>query len=62
MALEMTFAVAGLISDVVKHEDLAEAPIFVVSPAPQSLHASDPVKLLYFPSTHAVQLPPSGPE
>ena len=62
MVLEMTSAVAGSIEDVVEHEDLCEAPICVVSPAPQSLHASDPVILLYFPSTHEVQLPPSGPE
>ena len=27
----------------------------------QSLHKADPADALYFPSTHAVQIPPSGP-
>ena len=27
----------------------------------QSLHKADPADALYFPATHAVQIPPSGP-
>ncbi len=30
-------------------------------PAPQSVHSEDPVSALYFPATHAVHEPPSGP-
>jgi hypothetical protein len=30
-------------------------------PAPQSVHTADPVSALYFPVTHAVHVPPSGP-
>jgi hypothetical protein len=30
-------------------------------PAPQSVHTDDPVVPLYFPATHAVHGPPSGP-
>jgi ABC-type cobalt transport system substrate-binding protein len=30
-------------------------------PAPQSVHAAAPVDVLYFPATHAVHVPPSGP-
>jgi hypothetical protein len=30
-------------------------------PAPQSVHAADPVVTLYFPATHAAHGPPSGP-
>ena len=25
------------------------------------MHAADPVDILYFPATHAVHMPPSGP-
>ena len=28
----------------------------------QSVHAADPVAILYFPAIQAVQVPPSGPE
>ena len=31
-------------------------------PAPQSVHAAAPVTILYFPATHAVHVPPFGPE
>ncbi len=31
-------------------------------PAPQSLQTADPVDALYFPATHAVHVPPSGPD
>ena len=30
-------------------------------PAPQSVHAADPVDTLYFPASHAVHVPPTGP-
>jgi hypothetical protein len=30
-------------------------------PAPQSVHAADPVDILYFPATHAVHVSPTGP-
>ena len=41
----------------------AEAPVVVkYVPAAQSVHAAEPVKLLYFPATHATHTPPSGPE
>lgn len=30
-------------------------------PRPQSVHAAEPVSLLYFPAAHAVHGPPSGP-
>ena len=30
-------------------------------PALQSVHTADPVALLYFPATHAVQVPPFWP-
>ena len=30
-------------------------------PLPQSVHVSEPVLILYFPATHAVQVPPSLP-
>ena len=45
------------------HVELAEAPTAVeYAPVPQSVHRADPVDTLYFPATHAVQVPPSGPE
>jgi hypothetical protein len=44
------------------HVELAEAPTAVeYVPAPQSVHRDDPVNALYFPATHAVHVPPSGP-
>jgi hypothetical protein len=44
------------------HVELAEAPIEVeYVPAPQSVQAAVPVDSLYFPATHAVHVPPSGP-
>ena len=30
-------------------------------PAPQSMHAAEPVAALYFPAAHAMHVPPSGP-
>jgi hypothetical protein len=30
-------------------------------PVPQSVHTAAPVDVLYFPATHAVHVPPSGP-
>ena len=30
-------------------------------PVPQSVHTALPVAILYFPATHAVHVPPSGP-
>ena len=30
-------------------------------PVPQSVHTAAPVDVLYFPATHAVQVPPSDP-
>jgi hypothetical protein len=45
------------------HVELAEAPTAVeYVPAPQSVQAADPVDALYLPATHAVHVPPSGPE
>ncbi len=38
------------------------APVVVrYVPAPHSTHSASPVTILYFPSAHAVQLPPFGP-
>jgi hypothetical protein len=31
-------------------------------PAAQSVHATEPAPVLYFPATHALHAPPSGPE
>ena len=45
------------------HVELPEAPTAVeYVPAPQSVQAADPVDALYLPATHAVHVPPSGPE
>jgi hypothetical protein len=45
------------------HVELAEAPTAVeYVPVPQSVHTADPVNALYFPATHAVHVPPSGPK
>ena len=45
------------------HVELAEAPTVVeYVPVPQSVHTADPVDVLYLPATHAVHVPPSGPE
>ena len=45
------------------HVELDEAPTAVeYVPAPQSVQAADPVDALYLPATHAVHVPPSGPE
>ncbi len=44
------------------HVELAEAPTEVeYLPATQSVQAAVPVDSLYFPATHAVHVPPSGP-
>jgi hypothetical protein len=46
-----------------RHVELLEAPTVVeYAPAPQSVHTADPFVTLYFPATHAVHAPPSGPE
>ena len=43
--------------------ELAEAPTAVeYVPVPQSVHAADPVNVLYFPAAHAMHVPPAGPE
>ena len=39
-----------------------ELPADEVEFVGQSMHGADPVNALYLPATHAVQLPPSGPE
>ncbi len=44
-----------------KHVEFAPTAVEYV-PAPQSMHRADPVDVLYFPATHAVQVPPSAPE
>ncbi len=45
------------------HVDSANAPLAVeYLPAPQSVHVAGPVPILYLPATHAVQVPPFGPE
>jgi hypothetical protein len=45
------------------HVELAEASVAVeYVPAPQAVHIADPVNTLYFPATHAVHVPPSGPD
>ncbi len=45
------------------HVELAEAPTAVqYVPAAQSEQVAVPVNALYFPATHAVHEPPSGPE
>jgi hypothetical protein len=45
------------------HVEFAEAPTAVeYVPAPQYVHAADPVKALYLPGMHAAHVPPSGPE
>ena len=45
------------------HVELLEAPtVAEYAPAPQSVHTADPFVTLYFPATHAVHAPPSGPE
>ncbi len=47
----------------VMHVEITEAPTAVeYVPAPQSVQAADPVAILYFPATHVVQFPASGPE
>ena len=39
-----------------------EAPVVVrYLPAPQSVHATDPLNSLYFPAPHATHVPPSSP-
>ncbi len=44
------------------HVELADAPTAVeYVPVPQSVHRDDPLNALYFPATHAVHVPPSGP-
>jgi hypothetical protein len=44
------------------HVELAEAPTAAeYVPAPQSEHVPIPVNSLYFPATHAEQVPPAGP-
>ena len=45
------------------HVELAEDPIAVeYVPAAQSLQTAEPVDALYLPASHAVHVPPSGPE
>ena len=45
------------------HFELSEAPAAAeYVPAPQSVQVAVPVNVLYFPATHAVHGPPSGPE
>jgi hypothetical protein len=45
------------------HVELVEAPTAAeYVPAPQSVQVAVPVNVLYFPATHAVHGPPSGPE
>jgi hypothetical protein len=39
----------------------AELAVVEYVPAPQSVHRADPVSALYFPATHVVHEPPSGP-
>lgn len=41
--------------------DVAPAPRRYL-PAPQSVHVAAPVDVLYFPATHWVHVPPSGPD
>ena len=44
------------------HVELAEAPTELeYLPTPQSVQGAVPVDSLYFPVTHAVHVPPSGP-
>ena len=44
------------------HVELAEAPTAVeYVPAAQSEQVAVPVNVLYFPASHAVHVPPSGP-
>ncbi len=46
----------------VKQSVTADAAVFVeYVPDPQSVHAAEPVATLYFPATHAMHAPPSGP-
>ena len=46
-----------------RHVDNPEAPTTVeYVPGSHALHSAGPVDSLYLPATHAVQLPPSGPE
>ena len=44
----------------VMHVEIAVTVVEYV-PAPQSVQLADPVDVLYFPATHAVQVPPLGP-
>jgi len=45
-----------------RHNQDADAPMLVeYLPAPQSVHATEPVVVLYFPAAHAKHVPPSGP-
>ena len=45
------------------HVELSEDPTAVeYVPAAQSLQTAEPVDALYLPATHAVHVPPSGPE
>ena len=68
-ALQVQFVKAELPSDELEfvgqslHVELAEAPTAVeYVPAGQSLQLAEPVDALYVPASHAVHVPPSGPE
>jgi hypothetical protein len=43
------------------HTPVAAVAVLGYVPAPQTEHAADPVDALYFPTTHAMHVPPSGP-
>ena len=67
-ALQVQFAKAALpagdfdFDGQTRHVEFVEAPTAVeYAPASQSEQAAVPVNTLYFPATHAAQVPPSGP-
>ena len=54
---ELEFAVHAV------QDDSEVRPVAVpYLPAPQFVQSADPVDVLYLPATHAVHVPPSGPE
>jgi hypothetical protein len=53
----------GVVHEMHVDSATANAPTAVeYLPAPQSRHVAGPVAILYLPATHAVQVPPFGPE
>ena len=65
--MQLEFDVALVVVEYVlipqlRHAAAVKAPkVAEYLPAPQSVHSKEPVDGLYFPASHAMQSPPSGP-